>query len=194
MVLLIDNYDSFVYNIARYVQILKHDVKVIRNNEITISEIITKIKPSHIIISPGPCTPDKAGVSMDVVKQLGSLVPILGICLGHQAIGQVFGAEITKAKLPLHGKNSSVTHDQSEMFTGISNPMMVARYHSLVVSSDNISDDIIITAKSAEGEIMALRHRNLPIWGVQFHPESILTPDGKILLGNFLKAKHARNI
>lgn len=185
MILLIDNYDSFVYNLARYVGELGFLRQVVRNDAITLDEI-KKINPTHIILSPGPCTPDEAGITLDVVKTFASSIPILGVCLGHQAIGQAFGGKVVRAKHPMHGKASSVLHDEKNIFQKISNPMRAARYHSLVVSEENFPLELMITARCENGEIMALRHHQFPVYGVQFHPESVLTEGGYELLGNFL--------
>lgn len=187
MILLIDNYDSFVYNLARYVKELGHDCLVVRNDAIAIDDIKNRIRPSHIIISPGPCSPDEAGISVEVVKCLGATIPILGVCLGHQAIGQAFGAPIVKAKKPMHGKSAAIWHNGKSLYQGLESPLSVARYHSLIVSPSNFPADLEITARSAEGEIMSLQHKVLPIYGIQFHPESILTKQGKNILRRFLK-------
>ena len=188
MILLIDNYDSFVYNLARYVSELGFHKRVKRNDAITLDEI-AEMKPSHIIISPGPCAPEQAGISMDVIRCFGASIPILGVCLGHQAIGQVYGAKVVRAKRPMHGKKSHVDHDGKNIFSGLSSPLQVARYHSLIVSDENFSDELEITSRCEIGEIMGLAHREYPIFGVQFHPESILTLQGDLLLKNFLNIK-----
>jgi anthranilate synthase/aminodeoxychorismate synthase-like glutamine amidotransferase len=185
MILLIDNQDSFVYNLARYVSELGFVQRVVRNNAITLAEI-TALRPSHLIISPGPCTPDEAGISMKAIEFFGPRLPILGVCLGHQAIGQVYGATIGRAKRPLHGKLSSIQHDQQALFTGLENPLAVARYHSLIVKPENFPQALRVTAYCEQGEIMALRHQEYPVFGVQFHPESILTTSGYALLKNFV--------
>lgn len=185
MILLIDNYDSFVYNLARYVHELGYETLVKRNDKISIAEI-EMFNPSHIILSPGPCTPLQAGISMEVIRIFGSRIPILGVCLGHQAIGQVYGATIDKAKNPMHGKASFITHQSQTIFAGLKNPLKVARYHSLIVSDENFPSELLVTARCEAGEIMALQHRVLPVFGVQFHPESILTECGYDLLRNFL--------
>jgi anthranilate synthase/aminodeoxychorismate synthase-like glutamine amidotransferase len=184
MILLIDNYDSFVYNLARYVSELGFERLVKRNNHITLSEI-AKLKPSHIIISPGPRAPEQAGISMEVIKYFGGQIPILGVCLGHQAIGQVFGGKVGRAKRPMHGKSSLITHDERGVFAGLENPLRVARYHSLIVEEDYLPEELIVTARCDAGEIMGLAHRDYPVWGVQFHPESVLTKFGYELLRNF---------
>lgn len=185
MILLIDNYDSFVYNLARYVSELGAETCVKRNNEISLDEI-SYLKPSHIIISPGPCAPDQAGISMDVIKYFGASIPLLGVCLGHQAIGQVYGGIVQRAKNPMHGKASLVKHNEKNLFKDLENPLMVARYHSLIVSDEHLPHQLMVTARCEHGEIMALQHREYPVYGVQFHPESILTHQGYELLKNFL--------
>ncbi len=185
MILLIDNYDSFVYNLARYVAELGFDTVVKRNDKITLQQI-NLLNPSHIIISPGPCTPDQAGISMDVIKTFGATIPILGVCLGHQAIGQVYGGIIGRAKNPMHGKASVIQHHEKNLFDGLANPLKVARYHSLIVSEENFPDQLVVTARCEKGEVMAIQHRDYPVYGVQFHPESVLTQDGHKLLNNFI--------
>jgi len=185
MILLIDNYDSFVYNLARYVGELGFQRCVARNDAMSLTEI-EDLQPSHIIISPGPCAPEQAGISMSVIQHFGSRIPILGVCLGHQAIGQVYGGKIERAKRPMHGKSSHVTHAAKGLFQDIPNPLSVGRYHSLIVSEEGLSKDLEITARSEEGEIMALAHREHPVMGVQFHPESVLTDKGYELLKNFI--------
>lgn len=185
MILLIDNYDSFVYNLARYVGELGYERFVKRNDKISLDEIIL-LNPSHIIISPGPYAPEQAGISMDVIRYFGSHIPILGVCLGHQAIGQVYGGIITRAKNPMHGKSSLIIHDERNIFKGLENPLRVARYHSLIVSEENLPQELSIIARDEAGEIMALQHNDFPVFGVQFHPESVLTQGGYQLLQNFL--------
>lgn len=186
MVLLIDNYDSFVFNLARYVSELGFEREVVRNDKITVAEI-TLLAPSHIIISPGPCTPNEAGISLDVIKTYGDTIPILGVCLGHQAIGQAYGGKVTRAAFPMHGKSSLITHCEQNIFAGLDNPLEVARYHSLIVSPLDLPRELMITATSEQGEIMGLMHRVHPVCGVQFHPESVLTKQGHQLLNNFLQ-------
>ncbi|MCH9643369.1 MAG: aminodeoxychorismate/anthranilate synthase component II [Gammaproteobacteria bacterium] len=186
MILLIDNYDSFVYNLARYVKELGHEARVVRNDKITIEQIKKDLQPTHIILSPGPCTPTEAGVSLAVVKAFAQQIPILGVCLGHQAIGQAFGANIVKALRPMHGKASLVWHDGKGLFAGLENPISIGRYHSLVIDPESLPDEFLITARSKEGEVMAMCHRHYPLYGVQFHPESILTQCGQHLLQQFL--------
>ena len=187
MVLLIDNYDSFVYNLARYVGRLGFKRTVVRHDAITL-ERIKALAPSHIIISPGPCTPNKAGISLAIVKAfLQHSMPILGICLGHQVIGQALGAKIIRAKRPLHGMGTPITHTNTGILKGLGNPLQVGRYHSLVIEKPSIPDCLEITAWTEDGEIMAVRHKDYDIQGVQFHPESIVTNHGHALLRNFLK-------
>ena len=181
MILLIDNYDSFVYNLARYVSELGFAYKVVRNDALSLEDI-QKIKPSHIIISPGPKAPKDAGISMDVIRYFGPHIPILGVCLGHQAIAEVYGGIVKRAKQPMHGKTSYITHDEKNMFAGLENPLPVARYHSLIVSDDHFPEELYVSARSENNEIMALQHRQYPVVGVQFHPESVLTKSGYVLL------------
>lgn len=188
MILLIDNQDSFVYNLARYVRELGYPTRVIRNNAISVAEI-AEMKPSHLIISPGPCTPNEAGVSLEAIRHFGPAIPILGVCLGHQAIGQVYGGMIVRAKNPMHGKASRIVHQRQDIFVGLENPLMAARYHSLIVSESNFPPDLVVTARCEKNEIMALRHREYPVFGVQFHPESILSSGGYQLLRNFLTCR-----
>lgn len=185
MILIIDNYDSFVYNLARYVSELGWPVKVVRNDLLSIEEII-QLNPTKIIISPGPCDPNKAGISLKLINCLGSYIPILGVCLGHQVIGQAYGALIAKAKKPMHGKMSLISHAGQGIFKDVAQPLQVGRYHSLIVSEDNFPDCLHITARSDEGEIMGLAHKEFPVYGLQFHPESILTESGHKLINNFL--------
>jgi len=190
MILLIDNYDSFVYNLARYVSELGFAYQVRRNDAITLTEIET-LQPSHLIISPGPCTPLEAGISMEVIRHFANVLPILGVCLGHQAIAQVYGGRIVRAKRPMHGKVSQVWHRQEALFSGLENPLTVARYHSLIVSEENFPPELEVTARCEIGEIMALKHRVYPLVGLQFHPESILTQQGYALMEGFLNNKNA---
>ncbi|OQY26528.1 MAG: anthranilate/aminodeoxychorismate synthase component II [Anaerolineaceae bacterium 4572_5.1] len=185
MLLLIDNYDSFVYNLARYVSELGWEREVVRNDAITLKEI-EALAPTHIIISPGPCTPNEAGISNAVIRHFGPRIPILGVCLGHQCIGQVYGGKVVRAGRPMHGKTSPITHDGLGVFRGLPSPLRVTRYHSLVVDRQTFPTDLKITANSPDGEIMALRHRVHPVVGVQFHPEAVLTDSGHQLLSNFL--------
>lgn len=185
MILMIDNYDSFTYNLVQYLQELKQEVIVKRNDEITLEEII-ELDPDHIFISPGPCTPNESGVSLKVIQELSGKIPIFGICLGHQAIGQVFGAKIVVNWRQMHGKTSPVYHDGKGVFTGLPNPLTVVRYHSLVIDPESVPEDLIVTARTEEGEIMGIRHKSLPVEGVQFHPESILSQAGHQMLNNFI--------
>jgi anthranilate synthase/aminodeoxychorismate synthase-like glutamine amidotransferase len=185
MLLVIDNYDSFTYNLVQYFGELGVDPVVRRNDEISVSEI-EAMAPSKICISPGPCTPDQAGISCEVVRRFGPRVPLLGVCLGHQSIGQVFGGEVVRADRLMHGKTSPILHGGKGVFAGLPNPFTATRYHSLIVRRENLPDCLEITAETAEGEIMGLSHRTHPVHGVQFHPESILTAEGKTLLRNFL--------
>lgn len=191
MLLMIDNYDSFTYNIVQYLAELGADVQVFRNDQISLEEI-AKLAPTHIVISPGPGTPDEAGISLALIKQFAGQIPILGVCLGHQAIGQAFGGKIAHAKQIMHGKTSPIFHRDTSVFQGLPNPFTATRYHSLVVAQKNLPDCLEITAwtENADGtieEIMGIRHRRLPVEGVQFHPESILTEQGHQLLKNFLE-------
>lgn len=188
MIVLIDNYDSFTYNVVQYFGELGQDIRVFRNDAITIEEI-EQLAPDHLVISPGPCTPNEAGISLEAIRYFAGRIPILGICLGHQAIGQVFGGKVVRAKTLMHGKVSLLTHDGSGMFSGIEQQTPVTRYHSLVVERKSFPDILTMTAE-ADGEVMALRHKEWPIVGVQFHPEAILTRDGKQMLKNFLELTH----
>ncbi len=186
MILMIDNYDSFTYNIVQYFGELKATVKVYRNDAITVEEVI-RLAPERIVVSPGPSSPEHAGVSVDVIRSLAGKLPILGVCLGHQAIGYAFGGKIIRAGKLMHGKTSQIRHDGKDLFRGLSNPFAATRYHSLVIEETTIPDCLEITARAEDDhEIMGVRHKTLPIWGVQFHPESILTLEGKKLLANFL--------
>jgi anthranilate synthase/aminodeoxychorismate synthase-like glutamine amidotransferase len=185
MILVIDNYDSFTYNLVQYLGELGAKLKVFRNDKITISDI-KKTKPEKIVISPGPGRPGDAGISMQLIKELGNSIPILGVCLGHQCIGQAFGGKIVRAKRLMHGKTSLIYHSASKIFKDIKNPFEATRYHSLIVDRKTVPDCLKITAWTKQKEIMGLEHKHLPIYGVQFHPESILTADGKKILSNFL--------
>ena len=185
MILVIDNYDSLTYNLVQYLGELGAEPHVVRNDAVDVAEVAA-LRPERIVVSPGPGTPDQAGVSLDVIRQLGHDVPILGVCLGHQAIGQAFGGIVARAKTQMHGKTSEIRHDGQGVFAGLSNPFTATRYHSLVILPDSVPADLEVTAWAEDGEIMGVRHRRLPIEGVQFHPESILTLEGKRLLGNFL--------
>lgn len=188
MLLMIDNYDSFTYNLVQYFGELGEDVIVFRNDRITIPEI-EKINPQRIVISPGPCTPKEAGISIEVIKYFKGKLPILGVCLGHQAIGAAFGGRIIRAKNLMHGKTSVIFHDGKTIFEGIPSPFEATRYHSLVIERETLPEELIITAWTEDGEIMGVRHRRYTIEGVQFHPESILTRHGHDILRNFLKLK-----
>jgi anthranilate synthase/aminodeoxychorismate synthase-like glutamine amidotransferase len=185
-VLLVDNYDSFTYNLAQYLGELGAIVTVERNDAISVDQI-QKRSPDAIVISPGPCTPNEAGISMDVIRDLAGAIPILGVCLGHQSIGQVFGGRIVRAPRVMHGKVSKIFHDEKGLFAGIENPFIATRYHSLVIAPESMPDCLEVTAKTWEDEIMGVRHKQLRVEGVQFHPESIMTTAGMALLGNFLK-------
>lgn len=188
MLLMIDNYDSFTYNLVQYFGELGEDVRVFRNDRITIKEI-EEMAPERIVISPGPCTPKEAGISIEVIRHFAGMVPILGVCLGHQSIGAAFGGEIVRAPRLMHGKTSMIYHDGKTIFEGLPNPFEATRYHSLVIKKETLPDCLEITAWTKEGEIMGVRHREFVIEGVQFHPESILTRVGKDLLKNFLKLR-----
>lgn len=186
MIVLIDNFDSFSYNLVQAMSSQGADVKVFRNDETTPDEIAA-LEPNGVVISPGPCTPNEAGISVDVAKQLAGKIPILGVCLGHQSIAAAFGATVSNASRIMHGKVSMVSHDKSGLYRGIKNPFPAGRYHSLAVMKDTLPDDFIVDATSEDGEIMGMHHKELSIFGVQYHPESVLTPSGKRLLRNFLQ-------
>ena len=188
MILMIDNYDSFTYNLVQYLGELGQKVLVYRNDALSIDDI-KKLNPAKIVISPGPGRPEDAGISCDVIRQFSGKIPILGVCLGHQAIGYVYGGKIVGAKKLMHGKTSKIYHNKKDIFKGIPNPFLATRYHSLLVDRKNLPDCLEITAFTAENEIMGLKHKAYPIWGVQFHPESILTKCGKQILDNFIKLK-----
>jgi anthranilate synthase component II len=185
MLLMIDNYDSFTYNIVQYLGELGEEVRVFRNDKITIAEI-EALAPARIVLSPGPCSPEEAGISVEVVKHFAGKIPILGVCLGHQSIGYAFGGTIVKSATLMHGKTSPILHDGEGLFAGLPNPFLATRYHSLVVERESLPEELVMTAWVAEGEIMGMRHQTLPVWGVQFHPESILTQGGMEMLQNFL--------
>jgi anthranilate synthase/aminodeoxychorismate synthase-like glutamine amidotransferase len=185
MILVIDNYDSFTYNLVQYLGELGARLRVVRNDALDVDGV-AGLAPERIVISPGPGNPDQAGVSLEVIRRLGPTTPILGVCLGHQAIGQAFGATVARARTQMHGKTSDIRHDGRGVFAGLSNPFVATRYHSLVVLADTVPADLEVTARAEDGEVMGLRHRRHPIEGVQFHPESILTVEGKRLLANFL--------
>ena len=189
MILVIDNYDSFTYNLVQYLGELGADVSVLRNDAGTIDDVRAS-KPDRIVISPGPGRPEQAGVTMRVIEELGETTPILGVCLGHQAIGAVFGGDVVRAGVPMHGKTSTIEHNGRGVFHGITGPFQASRYHSLVVAEKDFPDALEITARTREdGSVMGLRHRRYPIHGVQFHPESILTGEGKTILRNFLEGR-----
>ena len=187
MLLVIDNYDSFTYNLVQYLGELGQTVEVRRNDQVTVDEIETGLRPERIVISPGPGTPDDAGVSLDVIDRFAGKVPLLGVCLGHQAIGQAFGGRVVRAPQLMHGKSSEVNHDSRTIFAGLSEPFLAGRYHSLIVEKASLPQCLEVSASTNDGVIMGLRHREWKIEGVQFHPESILTSEGKRLLSNFLK-------
>ncbi|MBW2472165.1 MAG: aminodeoxychorismate/anthranilate synthase component II [Deltaproteobacteria bacterium] len=193
MIVIIDNYDSFTYNIVQTIGGLGVDVKVFRNDAVDVS-YIEGLKPDRLLISPGPCTPSKAGISIEAIRYFASRIPILGVCLGHQSIGDAFGGETVRAARLMHGKTSLITHDGKGVFTDLPNPFEAMRYHSLVVAEATLPDCLEITAKSEQGELMGLRHKELPIEGVQFHPESIMTPDGVQLLKNFLDDNYENSL
>ena len=190
MLLMIDNYDSFTYNLVQYLGELGQDVRVFRNDQITLEQI-EALAPERIVISPGPCTPDQAGISLTLIERFAGKMPILGVCLGHQSIGQVFGGRVVHAKRIMHGKTSEIEHDDSNLFRGVASPFTATRYHSLVVERETLPDCLTVTAwtKDGEEEIMGLQHKKLPVYGVQFHPESILTSCGHELLKNFLAVR-----
>ena len=185
-IVVIDNYDSFTYNLVQYFGELGAEVKVLRNDEATVDEVAA-LQPRSVVISPGPCTPDQAGISMDAIRRFAGTVPILGVCLGHQAIGQAFSGKVVRAKRVMHGKLSRVRHDGKGVFAGLPAEFSVTRYHSLAVERATLPDCLEITAQSEEGEIMGLRHRSLPVEGVQFHPEALLTEHGHAMLKNFME-------
>jgi len=187
MLLMIDNYDSFTYNLVQYFSELQQQVIIKRNDQITVQEI-ADLNPDHIVISPGPCTPDQAGISLATIEHFAGNIPILGVCLGHQSIAQVFGAKVVRAEKVMHGKNSLIEHDNQGVFRGLNNPLDVTRYHSLIVQQESLPSCFDISARVIEsGEIMAIRHQQMPLQGVQFHPESIRSEQGLKLLQNFIK-------
>jgi anthranilate synthase/aminodeoxychorismate synthase-like glutamine amidotransferase len=185
MILLIDNYDSFVYNLARYVRELGEQPLVRRHDAVDIDEILS-LSPTHVIISPGPCSPKEAGISTEVVRRLGARIPVLGVCLGHQCIGAAYGGEIVRAGVPMHGKTSRIHHGGQGIFAGLPSPFVATRYHSLVIAPESMPPSLAVTATSEDGEIMAVQHAAHPVYGVQFHPESVLTEHGYRLLDHFL--------
>lgn len=186
MLLMIDNYDSFTYNLVQYFGELDQDVQVYRNDEIDLQKI-AELNPRHIVISPGPCTPNEAGISLALIHEFAGKIPLLGVCLGHQSIGQAFGGKIIKAKTLMHGKTSLIHHENIGVFKGLPNPYTATRYHSLVIEKESLPDCLAVTAWTEDGEIMGVRHKTLAIEGVQFHPESVLTEYGHELLDNFIK-------
>jgi anthranilate synthase/aminodeoxychorismate synthase-like glutamine amidotransferase len=186
MVFVLDNYDSFTYNLVQYMGELGAEMVIRRNDELSVDEV-EGLGPERILLSPGPCTPQEAGISIDLIRRMAGKVPILGVCLGHQAIGAAFGGDVVRAKKLMHGKTSEVEHDGKMVFAGIASPMTCTRYHSLIVSEKNLPGDLEISARTADGTIMGLRHRKHKVEGVQFHPESVLTGDGKKLIKNFLE-------
>jgi anthranilate synthase component 2 len=187
MLLMIDNYDSFTYNLVQYLGELGQDVQVYRNDEIDLKKV-AELKPQYIVISPGPCTPNEAGISVPLIHEFAGKIPLLGVCLGHQSIGQAFGGKIIKAKTLMHGKTSLIHHTSKGVFKDLPNPYTATRYHSLVIERESIPDCLEITAWTDDGEIMGVKHKTLAVEGVQFHPESVLTEHGHDLLNNFLKA------
>lgn len=186
MILLLDNYDSFVHNLARYVRELGGQPVVRRNDSVTLDEI-QELAPTHLIISPGPCTPGEAGVSVEAVRRFGATIPTLGVCLGHQCIGAAYGGRVVRAGRPMHGKTSRISHEGAGIFRGLPNPFLATRYHSLVLERSSFPAELAVTASSEDGEIMAIRHREHPVVGTQFHPESVLTEHGHALLRHFLE-------
>jgi anthranilate synthase/aminodeoxychorismate synthase-like glutamine amidotransferase len=193
MILLVDNYDSFVYNLARYVFELGGEAVVRRNDAIDLEEIAL-MAPSHIIVSPGPCTPSEAGISVEAIRRFGPTIPVLGVCLGHQAIGAAYGAEIVRARRPMHGKTSLIHHHGTSVFTGLANPLTATRYHSLVIAPESVPEELTVTATADDGEIMGVAHVEHPVVGVQFHPESVLTEYGYRMLDWFLTGGHGTNV
>lgn len=190
MIFVIDNYDSFTYNIVHYLGELGAEMVIKRNDQVTVDDII-KLAPSHLLVSPGPCSPTEAGISVEAITRCAGRFPILGVCLGHQSIGQAFGGKVVRAGRLMHGKTSQIKHTDTGVFEGMPNPFTATRYHSLTIEHSSLPDCLEVTATAVDdGEIMGIRHRTLPIEGVQFHPESVLTQDGKRLLGNFLKQRY----
>jgi len=184
--LLIDNYDSFTYNLSQSLQVLGAEVVVVRNDKMSVDEAV-EMAPTHLVISPGPGRPEDAGVSMDMIAQFAERIPVLGVCLGHQSIAQLFGGQVTQAQRLMHGKDSPVYHDGQTLYLGLPNPFQAGRYHSLAVPESGVPSDFAVSAYTSDGEVMGIRHKTLPLEGVQFHPESILTPEGDRLLQNFLE-------
>jgi anthranilate synthase component II len=185
VILVIDNYDSFTYNLVQYLGELGCDMTVVRNDQVSLDEV-RRLGPERIVISPGPCTPNEAGISLAVIRELGPRTPILGVCLGHQAIGQAYGGSVVRAPYLMHGKTSQIHHDGDPLYAGLPSPFTATRYHSLIVRREDLPDSLLVTAQTEDGLIMGLRHREHPVHGVQFHPESILTEGGRPLLRNFL--------
>ncbi|OPY16783.1 MAG: Aminodeoxychorismate/anthranilate synthase component 2 [Syntrophus sp. PtaB.Bin075] len=192
MILMIDNYDSFTFNLVQYLKQMGEDVRVYRNDEISLDEI-EAMKPAAIFLSPGPCSPREAGITVDVIRAFYRKIPLMGVCLGHQSIGYAFGAEVVRADRLMHGKTSQVDHDGKTIFKGLPKPFTAGRYHSLIIKRDSLPDCFEVTAETEDGEIMGIRHQNFPVEGIQFHPESILTPNGKRILRNFLNMLAADN-
>ncbi len=186
VIVLIDNYDSFVYNLARYLERLGQKTRVVRNDAVT-AEVVNQWQPAGIVLSPGPCAPDQAGCSLEVVAQLAETIPILGVCLGHQTVAQAFGGSVIRAGRPIHGQSTLVEHNATGLFAGLPSPLRVGRYHSLIADAQTLPDCLEVSAWTAEGIVMAIRHRQWPTFGVQFHPESVLTEGGYLLLANFLR-------
>jgi anthranilate synthase/aminodeoxychorismate synthase-like glutamine amidotransferase len=185
LVIILDNYDSFVFNLVQYLGVYRQDLKVLRSDLVSTEDVLA-MKPSHVVISPGPCTPNEAGISMDLIRQAPLDLPILGVCLGHQAIAQALGAEVIRGEAPVHGKISRIHHDGSGVFADLPSPMEVTRYHSLVVKPESLPEDLEINARTVEGTVMGIRHRERPVWGVQFHPESLCTEHGLKMIQTFL--------
>jgi len=193
MILMIDNYDSFTYNLVQYLGELGEELIVRRNDEITIEQI-EELGPDFLMISPGPCSPDEAGISLEAIKHFAGSIPIFGVCLGHQSIAQVFGGDVVRAERLMHGKTSEVMHDGQTIFKGLQNPLVATRYHSLIVKADTLPECFTVSAQTKEGEIMAIRHNELPVEGVQFHPESIMTSFGKEMLRNFIETHRKKEV
>jgi para-aminobenzoate synthetase component 2 len=185
MIVVLDNYDSFVYNLVQYLGELGTDVRVFRNDAVSVDEV-RGLRPSGVLVSPGPCTPDEAGISMDLIRSMAGACPVLGVCLGHQAIASAFGGKVTRAQNVMHGKMSSIRHDGRSIYAGVDNPFRATRYHSLIVEEKNLPECLEVSAWTDEGEVMGIRHRSLPVEGVQFHPESVLTGSGMRIMKNFL--------
>ena len=188
MLLLIDNYDSFTFNLYQYLAELGAEVEVFRNDELSVEDCL-QMAPERVVLSPGPCTPAEAGISVELIKAIAGQTPLLGVCLGHQCIGEAFGAEVTAAGEIMHGKTSTITHDGRGVFAGLPNPFEAIRYHSLAIAPDSVPQELEVTARAESGVIMGVRHRTLPVEGVQFHPESVFTPAGHDLLRNFLRVE-----